>query len=173
MADADSRRSQNATAAGASPEKQALLNAYEDVLKSEAERRAEGHARPKRRAPIGLIGLCILGILGGTALITQPAWLFTPPPPPESPAVRDASLRIALYITAQRLAQYRSAHGHLPATLKELNTSVPAGVAYRRGDSTFVLQATADDVSLTLRSTDSLPLFLGRSFRVLAERGKR
>ncbi len=172
MAEADVRRSQNATGAGASPEKQALLSAFENVLKSEAERRSEEAAEPRRRLPIGLIGLSILGILGAAALITQPAWLFTPPPPAESVAVRDASLRIALYMTAQRITQYRAVHGRLPVTLKELNATVPPGINYRAGDSTFVLDGNNEGVALRLRSTDSLPLFLGHSFRTLAERGK-
>lgn len=164
-----------------SPEKRALLEAYERVLESNAERRereqqedAERAARAPRRRHTRLAVLSSIAVLGVLLLITQPSWLVTPPPPPESPAVREASVRIALYITAQHISQFRERRGRLPVALTELHATTPEGLSYKRIDPNYSLGLhTEDGLDITYASTEPVAMLLGESFKVLAAGRKR
>ena len=87
----------------ATPEKKALLEAFDSVLKTKAdEREAERAAAEARRRGRGTSRLVML--LCATVLlfvsvylyVERPDWIFPTPPQPESLAVREASLRITI-----------------------------------------------------------------------------
>jgi hypothetical protein len=149
------------------------------MRKQSEERAAERAAEEARRreqsrvSPIIAGGLTIILAAGVYVAVEQPTWLFPPPPPVESQETQEASLRIGLATTMQRIERFRLAQGRLPRTLAEAGSS-PAGITYdmREGDR-YTLRGTNGPVRLTLNSEDSLPIFVGNSFRVLAARVHR
>jgi hypothetical protein len=157
--------------------KQALVEAFEQVLKTQAEaREAELRAAAARRParfrvrPATWVALCILLFTGAYLWVEQPEWVFPPPPLPESTAIKEASLRISLANAAQHIERYRQKHGRLPATLQDTGT-LTGGITYEvGGSSTYQLQGVNGPVRLSLRSTDPLSTFLGNSFEIIARR---
>lgn len=120
-----------------------------------------------------LLVLLALGLAGATILIVQPAWLITPPSIPEPPEVSAASARIGLVREANLIRQYRLRTGQLPAGLEEVDPAVPFAIQYlATGDTTFSLTAVAGGDTLTLRSTDDVPAFLGDSWQRILTRGR-
>ena len=168
------------SAGGAPRAKQALFDAAVDVVRKQSEERAADRAAEEARrrqqsrvSPIIAVGLTILLGVGVYMGVEQPAWLFPPAPPMESRETQDASLRISMATTMQSIERFRFAQGRLPRSLSEAGTSA-AGLSYeqREGDR-YVLRGTNGPVQLTLNSGDSLPAFVGNSFRVLALRTHR
>lgn len=160
--------------------KQALFDAAVDVVRKQSEERAAERAAEEARrreqsrvSPIIAVGLTILLAVGVYIGIEQPDWLFPPPQPVESRETLDASLRISMATTMQSIERFRLAQGRLPRSLSEAGTSA-AGISYepREGDR-YVLRGINGPVQLTLNSGDSLPAFVGNSFRVLALRAHR
>jgi len=167
-------------ATGPQGNKQALFDAAVEVMRRQAEERAaERDAEAARRreqsrvSPIIAAGLTIVLAVGVYIAIEQPTWLFPPPPVAESTDVQEASLRIGMATTAQRIERFRMAQGRLPRSLSEAG-SHPSGIQYeqREGDR-YVLRGANGLVRVVFNSGDSLPLFVGNSFRVLAERTRR
>jgi hypothetical protein len=159
------------------PEKRALIDAYDQVMRVEAERRAtDPLAGPGRRRPslIVVTGLLIIAALGGVSYIVRPAWLFPAPPPATSQADLDAQLRVGLYMQAQRILAHRARTGRLPATLAEVDGAMLRDMTYSALDSTrFVVGGVAGPVSLTLQSDEDMRAFLGNSFAVVGVRRAR
>ena len=159
-----------------SPEKRALIDAYETVLKAEAERRETGQAStpagPPRTRPIAwvVLGLVLVALAAAAAL--RPPWLGLGVPLREPPAVREASLRLAVALEAQRVMRYQREQGHLPATLDEAGP-VLAGVSYQPSrEGIYELSATDGDIAVLYRSTTSLREFVGNSSDIVSRRGK-
>jgi hypothetical protein len=165
----------------ASPEsKKALLQAFDQVLKTQAAERdeAERAARAQRLArgrsrAVTWSAVLILLCTAAYLWVERPTWLFPAPPLPESTAIREASLRISLANAAQHIERYRQQHHRLPATLREAGT-LSSGIGYEiSGDgSAYQLQGMNGPVRLTLRSTDALPAFLGNSFDIITRRSR-
>jgi hypothetical protein len=160
--------------------KQALFDAAVDVMRKQSQERAAERAADEARrreqtrvSPIIAAGLTIILAAGIYVAVEQPTWLFPPPPPVESLETQEASLRIGMATTMQRVERFRLAQGRLPRSLAEAGSS-PTGITYeqREGDH-YVLRGTNGPVRLTLNSGDSLPQFVGNSFRVLAQRSRR
>lgn len=165
------------TARGPSAEKQALLEAYDTVLKHQAEvREAEAREAEARRRMRGRIrplvwtaGASTL-VLCAYLLIERPEWLFPPAGIPESTAVREASLRIAMANAAQHVQRYRQQNLRLPASLAEAG-AYGEGIDYVRiGETGWRMSAAEGTRQLVLGSDDPLPAFLGRSFEVIVRR---
>jgi hypothetical protein len=160
--------------------KQALFDAAVDVMRKQAEdRSAEREAEEARRreqsrvSPIIAAGLTIILAVGVYLAVEQPTWIFPSPPPIESADVQEASLRIGMATTAQRIERFRVAQGRLPRTLGEAGSS-PSGISYEQheGDR-YILRGANGPVHLALNSGDSLGQFVGNSFQVLAQRAHR
>ena len=107
-----------APSATASPEKKALLEAFDTVLKTAAEEReAERLAAEARRRGRGasrlLLVVCttILVFVSVYLYVERPEWVFPAPSQPESLAVRQASLRISVANAAQHVERYRQRTG--------------------------------------------------------------
>lgn len=161
----------------ATPEKKALLEAFDSVMKNQAaERDAEvqaAEARRRARTRLGSLGwtsLAILMLVGAYLWIAKPEWVFPTASQPESVALREASLRIGVAAAAQHVKHFRDKSGRLPETLTEAGVS-SQGISYHRlGPDTYRLEADEGDLHVALGSHDSLPVFLGNSFEVIARR---
>jgi hypothetical protein len=156
--------------------KKALLDAFDHVLKTQADereaRRLEAEARRRSTGSRILILMCLvaLAFIGGYLYVERPDWVFPPAPTPESTIVREASLRISIANAAQHIERYRQRNGRLPATLDEAGATTP-GLAYEPGISGYQLHTTLDGAALSYQSSQSLAKFVGNSFAVIARRG--
>lgn len=117
--------------------------------------------------------LALLGVVGTIVLVLQPVWLVGPDaPPPESPAVATASLRLTLVRERGRVLAYQERFGRLPQTLTDAGVET-SGLEYVRvGTTDFRMQARLGDSLLTLRATDSVGAFLGNTIKVIQARGR-
>lgn len=169
----------NHTETPASPtaQKQALLEAFDTVLKQQAEareaelREAEARRRAKRRVRPSIAAAAVLSLaLCSYIYIERPEWVFPYAAVPEPVALREASLRIGMANVAQHLERHRQRTGSLPRTLSEAGTRVSGMLYEPRGSSSWRLVGTNGGVEITLTSQDSLPPFLGNSFEVISRR---
>jgi hypothetical protein len=162
---------------GASPQKQALLDAFDTVLKKQAEereaelRQAEARRRGRRRVrPVVWVSALLVFVLCGYLYIARPDWLFPDSVPPESVAIKEASLRIGMANAAQHVEMYRQKTGKLPRTLLEAGTR-GSGLTYQPLDSAaWQMVGTHAGIQLTLQSQEPLVKFLGNSFEVISRR---
>jgi hypothetical protein len=162
---------------GASQQKQALLEAFDSVLKQqadlrEAEQRADAARRRNRNRvrPIVWAAAVLALFLCAYIYIERPEWVIPASVPPESLAIQEASLRIGMANVAQHVERFRQRQGKLPRTLLEAGTHVE-GITYQPLDSTeWRLIGSHGGVELTLASREPLPRFLGNSFEVISRR---
>lgn len=163
------------TPAGGEPnQKQALLEAFDDVLKADAVRREEdaarraAQARARRRvSPVLVAALFALAAIGAGVLATRPPWLGFPDPYVEPPAVEDASLRLAIYRARQRVEAYRREHQSLPSSLVQAGVNDPALRMTLVSGSLYVIEGGNDSVRLALRSDEPVRPFLGEAYDVV------
>jgi len=168
-----------APVSGASPQKQALLEAFDSVLKKQAEEReaeqreaeARRRSRNRVRPSVWALGAVVL-FLCAYLYVERPEWVFPASAPPESVAIKEASLRIGMANVAQHLERYRQRTGKLPRTLLEIGTQAD-GITYQPIDSTeWRLMGAHSGVELTLMSREPLSRFLGNSFEVISRRSR-
>ena len=163
----------------ATAEKKALLEAFDVVMKNQAaEREAElkaAEVRRRARSRLGMLAwtsLTILVLVGGYLWIAKPDWVFPAAAQPESVEVRQASLRIGVATASQHIKRFQRKSGRLPETLAEAGVSTQ-GISYQRlGSDTYRLDAEEGELRVSLGSHDSLPVFLGNSFEVIARRSR-
>jgi hypothetical protein len=164
----------------ATPEKKALLQAFDTVLKTQADereaQRLEAEARRLARArsrPVMWVCAAIVLFLSTYLWVEQPEWVFPSRAAPESMAVKEASLRIGIANAAQHVERYRQRNSRLPASLEEAGAHGD-GFTYERtgGGSGWRLTGMNGGVRLTLSSADPLAKFLGNSFEVISRRGR-
>ena len=162
----------------ASAEKQALLEAFDTVLKHQAEsREAEARNAEARRAARGRArpwvwtsAACTM-VLCAYLLIERPEWLFPQVGAPETVQVQEASLRIGMANAAQHIQRYYQQNNRLPTTLAEAG-AYGDGIEYTPIGSGWRMTATQGTTQLTLSSRDALATFIGRSFEVIARRAQ-
>lgn len=121
-------------------------------------------ARPMesyRGRPIVLALLAAASVALATyTYVARPAWVFGPDPAVAAAERRDAHLRYAMYLVAQRLTAWRDSHGGaLPRTMREIGEDWTA-ITYRPLDGgAFELRSSASDGQpLVVRSGDPLPV---------------
>jgi hypothetical protein len=160
----------------ASPEKKALLEAFDTVLKTAAEERElERLAAEARRRNRGvsrlLLVVCtvIVTFMSVYLYVERPEWIFPVASPPESPTVRQASLRISVANAAQHIERYRQQRGQLPATLEQAGAN-GAGISYQRTAAGYQLEGENEGIRVSFTSGESLTRFVGNSFEVIARR---
>jgi hypothetical protein len=159
------------------PEKRALLDAFDQVIKADAEQRSRLPDRRRQRKwilhPIAMLAMLVLfGTIGYLGAV-RPPWLFERGMPPENAALQDASLRLGMAMQFQRIDRYRKANGRLPQSLGDVGAPMQ-GITYERvGADQFVLRGRNGTVSLTLRSTDPVREFVANSYTVIQRRGQR
>lgn len=160
-----------------SPEKQALLDAFDSVLRTQAEereaRRAEAEARRHRGVSRILMLTCttIVVFVSVYLYVERPAWVFPSPPTPESVAVREASLRITVANAAQHIERYRQQTGRLPATLVQAGAH-EGGIDYEPAGTSYKLHGDMGDVRVSYDSNEPLGRFVGNSFKVISRRSQ-
>ncbi len=155
-------------------DRSALLHAYQAVVRNEQEKRSsQAHpivvSRPSR-APFWLSMGAIIALLTAV-LVLQPAWVF-PRPAEEGPELRQASLRVRMYVEIDRIEQFHSANGRFPATLTEAEAD-STGLTYTAGADGFSLSGQNHGVTLTYTSSQPSKEFLGNSYEILAQRRRR
>lgn len=153
-----------------SAEKRALLEAYEAALQQPG-RPASG--RPPKHAfgILTVVSLLALVAIGAWLYGTRPDWVFARGLPPQSAAIREASLRLAMAAQYERIERFRDSAGHLPARLTDLG-AVTGNLTYTTTQfGGFVLEGVDSTLQLTLRSDDSLRAFVGKSYEVVSRRG--
>jgi hypothetical protein len=161
----------------ASAEKKALLDAFDTVLKSQAEERdatdREAEARRRARASSRpLLAACALILLAVASYLAvfQPAWVFAPRFAPESLAIQEASLKIDMANVAQHVERFRKKNGRLPESLSEAGAR-PGDLNYRRiGETSYQLVGDNGPAHATLNADESLADFLGNSYQIIARR---
>jgi hypothetical protein len=161
----------------ATPEKKALLEAFDSVLKRQAEARDEeartAEARrlaSSRTRPVFWAGAALALFIGAYLWVEKPEWMFSPPPAPESAAIKEASARIGVANAAQHVERFRQRAGRLPSTLTEAGAQVE-GINYQRtGPDSWRIEGASGPVRVSLSSSESLPKFLGNSFQVISRR---
>lgn len=162
----------------ASSQKKALLEAFDTVLRTQAEareaERATAEARRRRRgASRLLIVLCTIFIVFTSVYlyVERPDWVFPAPPEAESAAVKEASLRISMANAAQHVERYRQQTGALPGTLAQAGAH-GAGMRYERTATGYRLQGENEGLHVTFNSGESMVRFIGRSFEVISRRNR-
>ena len=162
-----------------SPEKQALIEAYEKVLVADAAKREKEQATrpagpPRRRLhPVVVLSLLILVGVGAYVGIARPAWIFERGAPAEPVSMQEASLRLAMAMQFQRIERFRAQSGRLPTTMEEAGPVMP-GIRYQaRHPDGFTLTGTNGTVTLTLQSTASLSAFVGNSYEMIQGRAEQ
>lgn len=162
-----------------SPEKQALIEAYERVLLADAEKREKDQAArpegPPRRRLHPVVVLSLLVLIGVSAYVgvARPAWLFERGAPTEPVSMQEASLRLAMAMQFQRIERFRAQSDRLPTTMEEAGPVMP-GVRYQaRHPDGFTLTGTNGAVTLTLQSTESVSAFVGNSYELIQGRAEQ
>jgi hypothetical protein len=159
------------------PEKKALLEAFDTVLKTQAEereaRRAEAEARLRNGTSRLLMVVCssIIVFVGVYLYVERPDWVFPTPASPESLVIREASLRISVANAAQHIERYRQRTGRLPGTLAEAGAH-EGGLDYEPASTVYKLQADTAGVRVTYDSGQPLAQFVGNSFKIISRRSK-
>jgi hypothetical protein len=168
---------QTETPASPAAQKQALLEAFDTVLKRQAEareaelREAEARRRALRRVRPGIAAAAVMVMVLCTYLyVERPEWVFPTAAIPESVAIKEASLRIGMANVAQHLERHRQRTGTVPRSLSEAGTRVEGMTYEALGSDGWRLVGANAGVELTLTSHDSLPRFLGNSFEVISRR---
>jgi hypothetical protein len=168
---------QTETPASPAAQKQALLEAFDTVLKQQAEareaelREGEARRRAQRRMRPTIAAAAILSmVLCSYLYIERPEWLFPTAAVPESVAIKEASLRIGMANVAQHVERYRQRTGSLPRTLADAGTRVEGMTYQALGSDIWRVVGVNGGIELTLTSQDSLPRFLGNSFEVISRR---
>jgi hypothetical protein len=162
----------------ASPEKKALIEAFDSVLKTKEDERqaaraaaeAQRRARGASRLVMGVCASIVMFVLV-YLYVERPDWVFPAPSPLESLAVREASLRITVANAAQHVERYRKQSGQLPTTL-QLAGAHGEGLGYDRMASGYQITGHAGDVQVIYRSSEPLTRFVGNSFKVISRRGQ-
>jgi hypothetical protein len=155
--------------------KRALLEARETFVRDEDERRTNSKddgSGPKKSQLLPFLFLATAA-LGVYALVATPAWLITPPPPPESPVMVEASLRVAMWQEALYVERYRNEEGRLPVDLVEAGAPHVNGVFYHQvGDGSYLITGSSGQLDLVLRAEESFDDFLGESLKIISSRGE-
>jgi hypothetical protein len=159
-----------------SPEKKALIDAFDTVLRRQAdERDASQREAEARRAgaasrPLLAASAAILLAVGAYLGVMRPTWVFAPRPSPESLAIKEASLRIAIANAAKHVEQFRQQTGRLPESLTEAGARSGALVYSRLGATEYRIGGENGLTHVTYAANESLAGFLGNSYQIIARR---
>ena len=174
MTDKESRTPKPRPKPSGTSDRRALVEAYQDVVKSEAGKRGPGGAaadKPQKRRTALLVTLAIVLLV---AFFLRDQWLVSTRLPPETPEVQEASLKLVTAKAARRIELYQASHaGALPEPVT-LAGDLPKGMTYApngTGHYTLVMKEGKD--SVTYNSTDSISFFVGNSYEVISRRNRK
>ncbi len=145
--------------------------AVEAVQDRAAQAKAKGGRQPRKSSSgARIVVMLVLAVAGALILVLRPGWLVGPLTiPEETPAIAAASLRVELVRERDMVLRYQRQNGALPSRLEEAGVSLP-NLRYRPEGAGFSLSGMAGDSLITIRSTDSVTVFLGDSFSRLRHR---
>ena len=151
----------------------ALLAAKQAVIQDHDRKRIEDAKRePLPRSRRGIqITLLATALTLAALLAGRPTWLF-PPLEVESSVLKEASLRVRMYIEAERIERYRRNSGRLPATLIESGGDTTS-LQYLQDGKSYSITGQNDGHVLTYRSTTRTTEFLGNSYELIRARSRR
>lgn len=152
-------------------DRSALLQAFQDVVRDQQGKQPQSstEAAPANRHTYTLVMLAIAAGLMAT-LVLRPEWLF-PAPIVESTQLREASLRVRMYVEIERVEQFRAANGHLPASLVEMGADT-TGLRYTASPGGYSMTGVNQGVTLTYTSSTTPVTFLGNSYALITHRRK-
>lgn len=153
-------------------DRRALLDAYQNLVRSEQEKQAAGPTPPDAAPPRAFFWLSTLTAIVALSalLLLRPAWLFTTPPA-ESTALMEASLRVQIFVEIERIERFRSDSGRVPGSAAEAGIPVGAPVSYSSDGVSYSLSGRNGPVALTYSSGTPPAQFLGNSYQVIRARG--
>ena len=153
--------------------KQDLLAAAEAALAPrEPEAGHGGTASHRSRTRLVTSSLTLLALLGTYVFVLRPEWVFPPAPLVESPALSEASLRLALVRERQLVEAHLRQYGQLPRSLAETGGRLPGATLTPGAGTSFVVAVPLGPGLLELSSSDPLELFLGNSLEIIRSRTK-
>jgi len=152
------------------PDRRALLQAYQDLVRASQEKPTPAAPSQPALRPFW-VGMLVLALALTAVLLFRPGFLFTQPPP-QTPALQEASLRVRMYVQIERLEQYRTSNGRPPAALADAAVD-SAGLVYRVAGDGYTLTGRNGAISLTYTSGVSAEAFLGNSYQLVRERPRR
>ena len=102
------------------------------------------------------------------AWIAPPAWLVPRPVAAPSREYREASVRVALALHAQRIDAYRASHGRLPRSKQEVGIAGDQ-IDYAPTDSlNFELVSRVDGQPVTYKSSQPRDRYLAEAMTALS-----
>lgn len=137
------------------------------VLQREEQKAARLAARERSRhraaPPLRLWLLFALLLFNAYAWLGRPKWLeFNTPPPPTYDYYVNG-WKVAVYLQRNRIEEYRTTTGHVPASVQQAGPPVH-GVAYTpRTATTYELEAGNGPKRVVYSSTDSVAMLVGRT----------
>jgi hypothetical protein len=134
---------------------QAAADAVAAVMKHAADRDEAAHRKPPpKKQPKWMLPLGInLAVFAVYLLIAPPAWVTMNPIEAPDVQAQEQSLRVAMFLQAQQIEQYRQVNGELPGTLADLGRDpVADGVEYLPQGANFQLVATVGESALVYDS---------------------
>jgi len=152
--------------------REALLAAKQALIQDRVRQRVEDAKVPPPQSGRGFRNTAAVIALALAALVVvRPAWLF-PPPVAESPALKEASLRVRIYIETERVERYRQNEGRLPATLLESGGDT-TGLKYVQDGESYSISGANGGLALTYSSTTPAADFLGNSYELIRARSQQ
>ena len=133
----------------------------------EAKKNAEEPTRSKSRFLPSYVAAGLVFGLCAWAWIAPPGWLVPRPVSAPSHEYREASVRVALALHAQRVEAYRASHGRLPRTKQEVGIASDQ-IAYDQMDSdNFQLTSTVDGLQVSYKSSQPRDRYLAEAMTAL------
>jgi hypothetical protein len=145
-------------------------SALADVLRQEAEKAEIVHRPPlsRERIAFGYMALAVATFLAFWIWFFPPGWAQRNPVRAPSLAEEETSLRLVMFLQAQRIEAFRVENGHLPESLEDAGPPLP-GVEYTPlAGQTYYLRGEGDQAYLGYFSSQPIDTFLGDSEDLLA-----
>lgn len=137
-------------------------------IMEEARKNAEEPAPSKGRFIPSYVAAGIVFALCAWAWIAPPAWLVPRPVAAPSREYREASVRVALALHAQRIDAYRASHGRLPRSKQEVGIAGDQ-IDYAPTDSlNFELVSRVDGQPVTYKSSQPRDRYLAEAMTALS-----
>ena len=138
-------------------------NAVSAVLKHAAERdEAQQKKRPQKTQAKWVLPLGInLGAFAVYLLIAPPAWVVMNPIEAAPIEQQTDHMRLAMYMQAMRVDEYREQNGELPAALEDAGSTVPGVEYFMIGANRYELIATIGTEVVRYDSSESANAWVG------------
>lgn len=149
------------------PDRRALLQAYQDVIRTANEKPAPLPPEPPSRLPFWITSATLIVTL--TVLtFWQPPWLFTPDVR-DPPAMVEASLRVRIYSEILRIERFQAGNGRLPLNLAEARGD-SSGVKYELAKTGYSLTGHSGALTIVYKSELPPKQFVGNSYALIRAR---